>query len=72
MTRLLPACIAALALAGCASPGTVPMERVGSGPYTRDAALIESKLEGENKNPYECIVRDDTLIVCDSVRHTLR
>ncbi len=72
MKRMIPVLIAASAVAGCASPRPVPLETVSAGAYLRDAEIIERRLERHNRSAFDCIVQNDTLIVCDGVHHRLR
>ena len=71
MKPLLPVLFAALALTGCAASRTVPLKDAAAGPFIRDAALIERRLEQQNRSDYDCDVQPDTLIVCDGVHHRL-
>jgi PBP1b-binding outer membrane lipoprotein LpoB len=72
MKQIILVLFATLVVAGCASSRTVPLETVDAGAYLRDAAIIERKLEQQNRSQFDCIVQEDTLIVCDGVHHRLR
>ena len=70
MKTILPVLFAAFALAGCAS--SRPITMVDANAFIRDAALIEQRLQRQNRSDYDCEVQPDTLIVCEGVHHRLR
>jgi hypothetical protein len=72
MKTLIPVTFAAFVVAGCASPRQLPTYGVSDGAYLRNAATIERNLEKQNQRDYDCQVQDDTLIVCNGVRHQVQ
>ncbi|HMB46793.1 MAG TPA: hypothetical protein VKN63_00805 [Afifellaceae bacterium] len=72
MKLFLPVLFVTLGLAGCATSPPVTVVTTDAGPFIRDAALIEQRLERQNRSDYDCGVQPDTLIVCDGVHHRLR
>jgi len=72
MKTILPVLFAALAVAGCASSPTIRVVAVDAEPYQRYAALIERDLERQNRRDFDCVVQQNTLILCNGVRRRLR